>query len=326
MSSIDFLGRRKIYSELALHRFPNGLLSLIRSYSLLKEGGMKKLSGVLLLFIFTFSLGAGAASRGHLFIIGGGTRPESMMKKFIALAEAAPGGKIVVFPMASATPEESGRGQVEEFKKYGAKSAEYHILTHEQALAPGAAELLKDAGGVYFTGGDQARIIKSLLDTTVHKELLEIYEKGAVIGGTSAGAAVMSEIMITGNERREVKEGQEFSTLLADIVVTAPGLGFLKSAIVDQHFATRKRHNRLISLIAENPSLLGVGIDESTAIVVNPDETFDVIGEKDVMIFDPSKAKVKITAAKNIGISNMIVHVLLPGTKYDLKRRRIVTF
>jgi cyanophycinase len=297
---------------------------LDQDHIILGKDEMKKTPVFLALLILVLSFSAYSAPKGHLFIIGGGDRPESMMKRFVALAQQVGSGKIVVFPMASSGPNEVGPGLVEEFKKLGA-NAEFHILTREQALKEDSSRILDDAGGVYFSGGDQSRQTAILLNTPIHKKLLEIYEKGAVMGGSSAGAAVMSEVMITGDERREVKEGREFETLLAGIVVTAPGFGFIKTAIVDQHFATRKRHNRLISLVAENPKLLGIGIDESTAIIVNPDDTFDVIGVKNVVIYDASRAKIKMAPSKAIGISNMVLHVLLPGSRYSLSKRKIVT-
>jgi cyanophycinase len=95
---------------------------------------------------------------------------------------------------------------------------------------------------------------------------------------------------------------------------------------VDQHFATRKRHNRLISLVAENPQLLGVGIDESTAIIVRPGGAFEVIGEKNVVIYDGSKANVRIAPSKMIGFTGMIMHVLLPGDGFDMKARKVLRF
>ena len=285
---------------------------------------MKKILAAAILVLCGAVLGLQAETKGHLFIIGGGNKPASLTKQFIALAEKA-GGRIVVFPMAGATPAESGAGQVKEFLELGAKSAEFHILTHDQAMKAEAAEILNGAGGVYFTGGDQIRVTQALLGTPVQAKLLEIYEKGAVIGGTSAGAAIMSEIMITGDEIKKPAAGQEFSTLKADNVITVPGLGFIKTAVLDQHFATRKRHNRLICLVAEHPKLLGIGIDESTAIVVNPEGTFDVVGEKDVVVYDPTSAKVTITPTKSIGITGMTMHVLLPGAKFDLKTKMVIT-
>jgi cyanophycinase len=285
---------------------------------------MKKVCALVALLLFCLPYHLHSETRGKLFIIGGGIRPESMMKQFVAMAERVRSGKIVVFPMASATPEEAGSDLVAEFKKYGAKSVVSVNLTREQASLTESAAVLSDAGGVYFAGGDQARITKALLDTPVHRKLLEIYESGAVIGGTSAGAAVMSEVMITGDEKRPVPEGRDYETIQAENVVTTKGLGFIRTAIMDQHFATRKRHNRLISLVAEHPQLLGIGVDESTAIIVNPEGTFDVIGEKDVVVYDAARAKIQITAAKSIGISSMVMHVLLPGTRFSMKTRKIL--
>jgi cyanophycinase len=247
-----------------------------------------------------------------------------MMKKFIDLAQNANSGKIVIFPMASSVPAEVGPEQEKRFKELGARDVEFHILTREQAFLEKSVAILDDVGGVFFSGGVQSRLTAVLIDTPVHKKLIELYRKGAVIGGTSAGAAVMSEVMITGDEKREVQEGHAFETLQADNVVTIRGFGFIQSAIIDQHFIRRKRHNRLISLVAENPELLGIGIDESTAIVVNPDDTFGVLGERSVVVYDASQARIQFSPSHLIGGSNFIMHILKNGDRFDLKTKRII--
>jgi len=112
--------------------------------------------------------------------------------------------------------------------------------------------------------------------------------------------------------------------LQADNTITVEGLGFIKTAIIDQHFVTRKRHNRLISLVAEMPQLLGIGIDEETAIIVGPEETFEVIGNRNVVIYDGAPASVTITPAKAVGFQGMLMHVLLAGDRFDLKKRQAV--
>ena len=284
---------------------------------------MKKQTILFPVLALSLVLAAAAAPKGRLFIIGGGDRDAEMTKQFIALSERVNTGRILVLPMAGATPAESGADMVKELKGLGSKKVEFRILTREQAEKPDAAAILDGVGGVYFTGGDQARVTKALLGTPVHRKLLEIYEQGAVIGGTSAGAAIMSEIMITGDEVRKPESGHEFETIEAGNVITTPGLGFIKSAVIDQHFATRKRHNRLISVLAEHPALLGIGIDESTAIIVGPDETFEVIGENNVLVYDPARAKFVIRPNKAIGVAAMTLHVLLPGAVFDLKTRSI---
>ena len=265
-----------------------------------------------------------AEAKGYLFIIGGGDRPESMMRRFVELASHFGSGKIVIFPMASSVPAETGPGLAAEFKSCGAREAEYHVLTREQALKEESVKILNDVGGVYFSGGDQSRQMDVLRNTPIHRKLLELYENGCVIGGHSAGAAVMSEVMITGEEQKKVDEDHKFETIEAGNIITVEGFGFLKTAIIDQHFATRKRHNRLISLVAEKPLLLGIGIDESTAIIVNPGGILDVVGEKNVVIYDASKAKIKIMPSLAIGFTGMTMDVLLPGDRFDLTARKPV--
>lgn len=263
-------------------------------------------------------------AKGYLFIIGGGDRPASMMKRFVAMAAGFGSGKIIIFPMASSEPAETGARLVAEFKGLGARQVECHILTREQALAEDSRRILEGAGGVFFSGGDQSLQMAVLRGTPVHRALLALYEQGCVMAGTSAGAAVMSEVMITGDERRKVESGHEFEVLQADNTVTVEGLGFIKTAIIDQHFVTRKRHNRLISLVAEMPQLLGIGIDEETAIIVGPEEIFEVIGNRNVVIYDGAPASVTITPAKAVGFQGLLMHVLLAGDRFDLKKRQAV--
>ena len=181
-----------------------------------------------------------AGPKGHLFIVGGGDWPDGMMNRFVDLAARFGTGRIVILPMASSVPKESAAEETEGFRKLGAKDVVTYILTRKQALKPESAALLDGAGGVFFSGGDQSRLTAVLLDTPVYKKLLELYDQGAVIGGTSAGAAVMSEVMITGDEVRKPEAGREFETLQAANVMTARGFGFVRKAVIDQHFVTRK--------------------------------------------------------------------------------------
>ncbi|TET73268.1 MAG: cyanophycinase [Candidatus Aminicenantes bacterium] len=285
---------------------------------------MKKMLMLFLSLHIFISLPAFSEAKGYLFIIGGGSRPETMMKKFVKLADKFNSGKIIIFPMASSVPDEVGSEQAEQLKRFGAREVEYHILTREQALKVENTGILDDVGGVFFSGGVQSRLMDILIDTPIHRKLLEIYEKGAVIGGTSAGAAVMSEIMITGDEKREVKKGHEFETIQANNIVTVKGFGFIKTAIIDQHFIRRKRHNRLISLVAENPKLLGIGIDESTAIIFTPDEIFEVVGERNVVVYDATQAQIRISPSRLISGFNMIMHILSSGDRFNLKTKEVM--
>jgi cyanophycinase len=284
-----------------------------------------KRAGLLFVSLFLGIIASAAAEpKGYLFIIGGGDRPPAMMRRFVELAGRFGNGKIIIFPMASSTPGKTGEGLVKEFKKLGAREAESVVLNRRQAMAEDSARLLEKVGGVYFSGGDQSRQMAVLLHTPLHRKLLELYENGCVMGGSSAGAAVMSEVMITGDEKRKFKTGHEFETIESGNIVTTEGFGFLKMAIIDQHFVTRKRLNRLISLVAEKPQLLGVGIDESTAILVGPDQVFEVIGEKSVLIFDAAQARIEITPDRKIKFAGMIMHSLGAGDRFDLTTRKAV--
>jgi cyanophycinase len=285
---------------------------------------MKQKLVIVLAVIFILSSCGYSNPQGHLFIIGGGSRPESMMKKFIDLAEKSGNKKIIILPMASSAPDEAGPGQAQQLRDYGAQNVEFHILTREQALDEASIKILDGVGGVYFSGGSQSRLAGVLRDTPFLEKLHAFYKKGGVIGGSSAGAAVMSEVMITGDEKRDVESGREFSTIQADNIVTVKGFSFVTSAIIDQHFVRRKRHNRLISLVLEYPKLLGIGIGESTAIIVAPDQTFEVLGQRNVIIYDAYDSEVDLAQQPPVSSHNMRMHILKSGDRFSLENRDII--
>ena len=150
-----------------------------------------------------------------------------------------------------------------------------------------------------------------------------IRDRGGIIGGTSAGAAVQSELMITGGANRAEDPDDPWRAILADNIVLAQGFGFVKNAVIDQHFVARRRNNRLISVVLENPSLVGVGIEESTAVLVRPDGAFEVLGEGQVVVYDARRAKTAKTEDGHLGAHGLTMHVLLPGDVYDLAAGRV---
>jgi cyanophycinase len=276
-----------------------------------------------LAFALTCSAAAQAGPKGYLFIIGGGERDAPLMKRYVQLAAGFGTGKVVVFTMASGVPQEVGPELVAEFKANGVKDVVFYQLTHEEAMRPDSARILDGVGGVWFAGGDQARLTAALLDTPIHKKMLELYEKGCVIGGTSAGAAVMSEVMITGDEKRNDNKEGSWEVIWANDVIRTRGFGFVKNAIIDQHFVTRRRLNRLIATVIENPKLVGVGIDESTAVLVRPDGRYEVLGESQVLVFDARRAKTFKAADNRLGAHGMTLQVLLPGDVYDVATGKV---
>ena len=252
----------------------------------------------------------GQQPRGSLFIIGGGHRTPDMMRRFVDLAGGPDSARIAVIPNASGDGDTSCRDMAEEFRALGVRTVFCCLLTHEEASDARSAGMLDRATGVYLTGGDQGRVTTALVGTPVHTTLLELYENGAVMGGTSAGAALMSKVMITGDEKLNRDSVNAFVFIRRDNVVTVEGIGFLTNVIIDQHFVKRKRHNRLISVVLEHPELVGVGIDESTAIIVHSG-VFDVIGSGSVVVYDATHATaIRTDPRGNLSAHGLTMHLL----------------
>jgi len=266
-----------------------------------------------------------APPQGHLLIIGGGPRPPELMAHVVELA-GGPEARVAVVPNASSLPEEVGPEQAAEIEDAGAGEAFPLQATPETAHDPATLDALGGVTGVFFSGGDQSRLTRALLGTPLLERLHEVYARGGVVAGTSAGAAIMGPLMITGDETNPPPEGEEsFTTILADNIVTTPGLGFLDGVVVDQHFVARKRLNRLIGVVLENPQLLGVGIDESTAILVRPDRTFEVLGRSQVVVLDASGARdLSVGAEGHLAGHGIALHVMRAGERFDLETRRPV--
>jgi cyanophycinase len=246
---------------------------------------------------------------GHLVVIGGGDRPLCVMQKIIELAGGS-ASRVVIIPTASETPEQVAQLQKLEFLALGAAAVD---IVH---CAPTAAQedikRVARATCVFFSGGDQRKLTAALLDTRLLDEIRALYVRGGVIAGTSAGAAVMSRVMITGDER-PLSHRSASETPNGRHIETASGFGFIDRAIIDQHFVKRGRHYRLLNLLTQHPELVGIGIDEATAIVVAPDGTFSILGDSQVLIFDPAQQ----SAAQP-------VHVLSSGKRYCLNRQLVL--
>jgi cyanophycinase len=263
-------------------------------------------------------------SKGHLVIIGGGDKTSEIMQKIVDLAGGI-NAKIVVIPNASSDPLEAAEYNIGEFKNIGCTNVNYILFRKENANEDSVVQKLSGATGIFFSGGDQCFLTRDILGTKLLERLYEIYRDGGVISGTSAGAAVMSKVMITGNELLNKDTSNIFITIQKDNVEVKEGFGFIKSAFIDQHFIKRKRLNRSISVLLEYPDLLGIGIDESTCIIVNPDETFEVLGENQVIVLDASGSlDIKPGKNGNLGGENIKMNILLSGDKFDLKTKSVI--
>ena len=258
--------------------------------------------------------------RGHLLIVGGGPIPRDVTKRFVDLASAKGKARIAVLPMASAVAS-TGPDKVAELRSLGA-DAFVLVISRANADADSVQRLLSEATAIWFPGGDQSRITAAMSGTRSAATLREAWLRGAVIGGTSAGAAVMSATMITGDERRlggdrpPSDSSQAYITIDRDNIVTTPGLGLIENAIVDQHFVRRKRQNRLVSLVLEKPELVGIGIDESTALLLRPDGLWEILGASVAMVFDARRSSVT-PRSTTLGASDIRMHVLPAGSIYD---------
>jgi len=261
-------------------------------------------------------------TKGRLVIVGG-VQTEEIAAKFVELA-GGKSAKIIVIPNAGSNPVKWSKVQVGEFKELGAE-ADFLLFTRETADDEVNLDKMDWANAVFFLGGDQSDLTRDMLGTKLLEKVFDIYNNGGVVGGSSAGAAVMSEVMITGNELVNKDSNDAFITIEKGNVEVKQGFGFLKNSIVDQHFLKRKRHNRTISALIEHPRLFGIAIDESTGIIVYPDETFEVIGNNQVLIYDPIDGKdIRTDKNGNLGISDMKLQILINGDRFDMKTRQVI--
>jgi cyanophycinase len=249
----------------------------------------------------------------RLLLIGGAAGP-ALLVRFVELAGAA-SARIVVIATASEAPETAEAFYDGTFTSLGAGSVRaLRLATRAEANSAEVAAVLRDATGVFFTGGDQRRITTMLGGTATDSLLQELMAAGSVVlGGTSAGAAVMSATMIVGGDGPGVT---------ATSVCTGPGLEFLPGVLIDQHFAQRGRLNRLLSAVALYPHELGLGIDEDTAILTDGDR-FEVLGSGAVTVVDAGAASdIRVQPGGPIALTGALIHVLPAGHTFNLTGRR----
>ena len=254
--------------------------------------------------------------KGTLFIIGGGKVNESMRDQMLKASGLDKGGYMVILPMSS---EEEPLVNVQEARDIfkatpGLKIYHYNFQKGDK-VTTAQLDSIRNACLVFISGGDQVRFLDVTKGTGINEAIHDAFNKGALIAGTSAGASLMSKVMVTGNELKHREDGN-FTTIEAGNVETIEGLGFLENVTIDQHFVVRKRLNRMISYGIENINHICVGIDESTAIFVDGNEA-TVFGISQVIVLKNKNSKASV---KNglLGAQGLSLDVYLPGDSFKL--------
>ncbi|MCH4822659.1 cyanophycinase [Gramella lutea] len=255
--------------------------------------------------------------KGKLFIIGGGKRPPELVQELIEVSNLKNDTYAVILPMASVEPDSAVFYASKQFTELGIESEKikgFNFQKNRQNVEQ--LDSLANAGLIYISGGDQNRFMDIVLNSPISDAIKRAYQNGATIAGTSAGAAVMSKKMITGDEFKHPEYTGDFKTIEAENIELKEGLGLIDNAIIDQHFIQRMRMNRLISTAIENPDEICIGIDESTAILVQNDSA-KVLGAAQVIVLKNIN-KSKISKDGLIGGRDLQLSVILPGEKFAL--------
>jgi len=276
-----------------------------------------------LFFGFTYTLYAQEAvekvyttgpERGTLVVVGGGKLDHVILQRFIELA-GGPAAAIVVIPTAGGKNKyDDNDGGAEQLRKYGATNVTV-LHTKDRSIA-NSTEFVKpllEAKAVWFSGGRQWRLVDAYKDTKTEKLLWEVLNRGGVIGGTSAGATIQGSYLARGDTKNN-------QIMMGD---HEAGFSFIKNVAIDQHLLARNRQFDMFNILDKRPELLGIGLDESTAIIVTGDE-FEVIGKSYIVVFDGSFWSREGSKLKNLPTANNLFYFLRPGDKYDMKERKVV--
>jgi cyanophycinase len=255
---------------------------------------------------------------GSLLVIGGAEDKQGNQEILKHVAERAGRGPLVVMTCATEDPAAAFAKYRDVFHELGVADVDHvDVRDRSMALDHEVGKPIDKAKAVFFTGGDQLRITSHIGDTPVYTRIIELVERGGMVAGTSAGAAVMSETMLV--------DGASGNTpLVSDIARMAPGLGLLPGVVVDMHFSERGRMGRLLGAIAQNPRILGVGIDEDTAMLVEG-TVLTVLGSGGIYIVDGRFAGGSNVAEGSgdeaLAIENVTLHLLNANRRFDLAQR-----
>ena len=267
----------------------------------------------------TFEQRQRSAPVGRLMMIGGAEDRQGkrqLLREFVRLAGAEE-ARIVIIAVASQAPCEVASVYQKAFRSLGASEAcALDVRVREDAGRAEALQAIEQATGVFFTGGNQLRLTEMLRGTRLDAALHERHEAGMLLAGTSAGAAMMSSIMIVGNAPG--------MTLRAGMVKLAPGMGFLSGVLIDQHFEQRGRLRRLLSAVVQHRGDLGLGIDENTAAIVDG-HLLEVFGENSITIIDAGDLAFtnleEVEQSELLAVCGVKIHILPAGYRFDLQKR-----
>lgn len=230
--------------------------------------------------------------------------------------------KIVVIPTASSIPDEVGENYTDAFQKLGCNFVKVlDIRSREEAELASSIALIEEANCIMFSGGDQSKITDKIGGTRIHEIILDRYhnEEGFVVAGTSAGAMAMAEEMIAG--------GSSTDAFVKGAVSMYRGLGLIPGLILDTHFIQRGRFGRQSEAVAKFPNLVGIGLAEDTGLIIKKGKEFVVIGSGMIIIFDPQNLEHNnesiLPEGTPLTITNLVVHVLSNGDRYNLETRKV---
>lgn len=258
-------------------------------------------------------------ARGFLIPIGGAERKRrspTILRRFVELCGGAE-ARIAIIPTASKL-DTTGPSYETVFKRLGAgRASSVPFATRRDCHRKDWLELLQESTGIFITGGSQLRLSRTIGGTPVARSLRDLYRHGVHIAGTSAGASYMSEHMIA--------FGDAGASPVTHMVAMAPGIGLTSDFTIDQHFRERDRLGRLLTVLAYNPFIIGMGLDEDTAAFIGPDGILEVAGSGSCTLVDGSEleyASVGHQPGDPVSLLGVKLHILLPGSRFEIKTRR----
>lgn len=268
-------------------------------------------------------VGVGQSTRGALLAIGGaedkfGNR--TILRTFTDLS-GGDAARIAIIPTASAI-DDAGQRYKGIFLELGAATADVVFVgDRDDANRADLTSIVEQSSGIFITGGNQVRVASILGGTALARALVRRHQEGVAVAGTSAGASVMSTVMVAGG-----KSGLSPTPHGADM---SPGLGLIDEIIIDQHFRERDRVGRLVTMVSLNPGMLGIGIDEDTAALISPEGTMRVVGRGSVLVVDGTDLKSNVHRARGrhpLTVANVTMHFVAEGEVFDLQSRRVIGF